>query len=305
MKRYQLFTYVALMVTSLLGVGCSSTNTPAGSAPVNATSTNTLTISPNAISVAAGGSTTISVSGGTAPYNFSAVNAIGSIYPSSANTAVYTAPATGATMAQVTVTDSAGNSTSSYITIGAGTGGTIGFGLSVSPLNGSVTPSGTLQLTASGGTTPYYYIVTTPNAGSFSSTGLYTAPSTAQTVSVTVYDSAGASVQTTIVVGVGGSTGGLANCSGTYLWSAGGYSGSLTIVQNTTTGQIAGGMTWDGYGGTDYVQGTCTSTSITFTPAGNGQTWTGTLYSNAANPTQVMWMGTISGASATWSAVRQ
>lgn len=304
MKRYQFFATVAVMMTALLGVACSSTNTPAGSAPLTGQSTNTLTISPNAISVAAGGSTTISVNGGTSPYQFSVVNGIGSIYQSSETSAVYTAPASGATMAQVTVTDAAGNTVSSYITIG-GTGGTTGLGLSVSPLNGTVTLGGTLQLMASGGTAPYYYIVTTPNAGSFSATGLYTAPNTAMTVNVTVYDSVGASVQTTIVVGSGGSQTNATVCSGTFVWSAGGYGGSLTIVQDSSTGKIAGGMTWNGYQGTDYIQGTCSSSGITFTPAGNGQTWTGTLYTSAANPSQVMWMGTISGANATWSAVKQ
>ncbi len=302
MKREQLISYLALMMTALMGVACS-TSTPSSSPSVAAAS-NTLTISPSTISVALGGSTTISVTGGTSPYTFTVVNGIGSIYPNSVNTAVYTAPASGATMAQVSVTDSAGNSSSSYVTIGSGTGTGTGLGLSVSPLAGTVTPGGTLQLYASGGTAPYYYIVTTANAGSFNSAGLYTAPATSQTVGVTVYDSVGASVQTTITVG-GTGTGGITTCSGTYAWSAGGYHGSLTIVQDTSNGTIAGGMTWDGYAGTDYVTGTCSSNSITFTPAGNGQTWTGTLYSNSSNSSQVIWFGTISGASSTWQAVRQ
>lgn len=296
MKTQNLFLTTLALAISLLGIGCSPTSSPSSSSSVTASSTLQLTSS--AYNIAYGGTATITASGGASPYTFSVVGSVGTIAPVTANTATYTAPTSGNTYVQINVLDATSATATLYLTLGSGgTGGTSTV-LNVSPLNSYVAPGGTLAFTVSGGTAPYYYVAT---AGSFSTTGLYTAPSTIQTVTATIYDSAGNSTQTSIYVGTTGSSGTYpGNCSGNFNLQIGTVQATLTLVEDTS-GNIAGSISFTGYNVTDAVSGTCTGTTISFIRMPSGQQWVGNLIVNSNNTSQTFMTGTVQTSAGTQS----
>jgi hypothetical protein len=203
-----------LMITSLVFsqaslIGCASSSSPSG-APATANAASTLTLTPQATSVAFGGSVAISVAGSTGSYTQATASA-GSVYPSSTpNVFTFTAPQSGVvasgTAATIQIVDSAGNSGTVSITISNSGSGTPTLGtLSLMASPSSVSLGGTSVITVSGGSGTY--VNATATAGTISSLSAtvysYTAPTSGNSnssVLITITDSNGASGYATLTI---------------------------------------------------------------------------------------------------------
>lgn len=314
-KTLNLMTGALAVLLMTANIGCSKDSGSGDSGASAAAVTNTISMSGVPTTVAPGGTVYLTPTGGSGTYTFNLVNSIGGTLsqPTGASS-IYTAPTTGGQTQQISIVDSAGQSVFFPITItGTSTGGTI----SVSPLNGTVVPGGALPFTVSGGTAPYNYSVI--SGGGYFSANTYYAPTTAQTVTVRIGDSAGASVQTNIsVTGSGTGTGTVPNCGGTYSLTVSGVTGTLSIVEDTS-GSIAGLITlptYDQYGNylgpqSAGITGSCSYTGaqgvMNFTNSFSHSVYSGTIYMNA-NTNKLAIFGnfvTTDRSSYSWSATQQ
>lgn len=176
--------------------GASASNS--ASVTVTGASSLSVTVSCSPSSIPADGKTTTtcsaSVSGGTAPYTYS--------WGSSSKTfGPHTTP--GTFTADVTVTDSkgvSGGGNGSYTVTG---GGQLAVSVSCSPSNVSPGGSSSCSASVSGGNGSYSY---NWNSGSTSSTSSYSNIQSAQTASVSVRDTAGATGSGSATISVNGST---------------------------------------------------------------------------------------------------
>ena len=158
-------------------------------APITITSP--LSLSPSAKSMAVNNTFSFTGVGGTTPYTYSIQSGGGSIDSSG----LYTAPA-AAGSAVVKVTDNLGATATANITINAA--------LAIAPsapTTSSIT--GSIFFSASGGVAPYVFSVSSGSGTIDSSSGSYTAPVGAGTDIVTVTDSFGNAVSTTVTVVTG------------------------------------------------------------------------------------------------------
>jgi hypothetical protein len=142
------------------------------------TVTAALAISPSSKTIAGGGATSFSASGGVSPYAYSLHAGGGSI---GASTGAYTAP-TSSGSATVRVTDALGNVSDAAVTIN----GVLG----LTPSTKTLAVGNSATFSAVTGVPPYAYSVTAGGGSIDSSTGVYTAPAAAGTATVRVTDSA-------------------------------------------------------------------------------------------------------------------
>ncbi|MBK9687026.1 MAG: hypothetical protein IPO65_04450 [Saprospiraceae bacterium] len=194
--------------------------------------------------VCAGGSTTISATGkgGVGPYTFAWSNGLGSGSSKSVS------PATTTTYT-VTTTDASGCSGTSQFTVTVDPLPVLTAGNDVSICNGQ---SVTLTVSASNGTPAYTFAWSTPPGGTGTSKTVN--PTTNTTYVITVTDSKGCTDTDDVMVSVGGSasasitgpnsvclgssitlTASGAGTGGSYAWSNGATTSSITISPTTTT----------------------------------------------------------------------
>ena len=194
--------------------------------------------------VCAGGSSTISASGkgGVGPYTFAWSNGLGSGASKTVN------PTTTTTYT-VTTTDAAGCSGTSTFTVTVDPLPVLSAGTDVNICSGQ---SVTLTVSASNGTPAYTYAWSTPPGGTGSSKTV--SPTTNTTYVITVTDSKGCTDTDDVIVTVGGSaaasitgpdnvclgssitlTASGAGTGGSYTWSNGATSASITVNPTTNT----------------------------------------------------------------------
>lgn len=147
-----------------------------------------LQISPVSQTIMTSGTLNMSSTGGVPPYFYSVASGLGSI---DSLTGLYTASATN-TVANIIVTDSLGNTSSSSITVTSA--------LSLNPATANLVVNGNQTFSASGGTGPYSYSILSGGGSINSSTGVFTAPATANTVVVQVTDSLSATATSSVTV---------------------------------------------------------------------------------------------------------
>jgi large repetitive protein len=301
-KQVNYFLFMPIAIAALfLNVACGSSNN-SSSSPVAAASVLGITASQS--TVAPGGSSTITVTGGVAPYTFtlsSSTGALGSINANSADSAIFVAPNSNSSVL-VTIDDAVGDVSSITINvITSGSGGT-GATLSVVQSSSTVALGGSDTLTVSGGSGTYTYSVITTGGGSFVN-NVFTAGSTPEVVEVEITDANNTSLSTEIEITVSSSSSGgtSANlsCEGNYTFDNGGPIVTLTIVDDPSTGTIAGSIL-TASGTTDSISGTCTSVgavnSINFTDATTSYKYTGSFFANSSVASQIFMSGTFVGA---------
>src|SRR5688572_10628667 len=122
-----LLSYLTVLMTFLFLTACgakSSGNSAGSTAPLDTgVAGQALVAASSSSSIAAGGTTTFSVIGGTAPYNWTVTSGGGTLNSSTGASVVYTASNT-AGLAYVTVSDSAGHTTSASVNVVGSTTGT-------------------------------------------------------------------------------------------------------------------------------------------------------------------------------------
>lgn len=112
-----------------------------------------ITVLPQSVSLAAGGSQTFTATGGTAPYTWSVSNAnLGNI---GLSTGIFTA-STPTGRVTITATDAKGNT---------GTATATGPFITVIPSTSTISASGTITFSASGGTTPHTFALSGATGG--------------------------------------------------------------------------------------------------------------------------------------------
>lgn len=284
---------VTCLVTTACGGGSSSdaSGDDGGGGASSTISLQDATVAPNA-------SVNLIPTGGVPPYTFTLQSAIGGTVVNNSTYATFTAGGTTGSV-RITVTDTANASVTATVTVAGAPGALV-----VSPLTATVAAGGSVNYVVSGGVPPYTY---TASAGTFVG-AKFTAPSSAQTVTVTISDSATHNVTATVTVtgGGGGTPPAAASCGGTYQLNLAGYPGTLSIVQSSS-GTIAGSIQLTGYGGAAAISGTCTAGgSITFTDLYSGSPYSGTYFVNPNTHKNVM-TGTFtqSGSTYSWFAIQQ
>ena len=203
-----------------------------------------MTISPTAISLSVGNTTTFTAAGGAGSFTWaSSDTAVGTI-GTSGTTVTFTALAAGTTT--ITLTDSDGNTKTAAVTVSAvGAGGT----LMIVPGAVLLNKSDTYQFAAYGGQQTYVWSSSNPSIGTIDTNGLFTAGTTDGIATITVTDTLGATdtssaevVASTInaspatatipvasnlsLVGIGG--------DGAYWWSSS-DAGIATVATQATT----------------------------------------------------------------------
>jgi len=269
--KMRISVIVTLVLTGIgLGFGFSncSPTTPAGSSLnasyglINATSAYSV--------LGVGMSDVITINGGVPPYTLKITSGPGSVSPATyGSTGTYLAPPTGSGSVQISIVDSSGNA------------GMLGFSLSgnstsvlntantalmISPQNPSVALNGSVTFNVTGGSGSYVYSVLTPGGGSFNGS-TFTAGSTNITVTISVIDSLGNNVQTSVLVGAGSGTTSLSDypanvnvsCTTTYSPSCG-TGTNIYYFQTDSQGNPSVRIARTGYGAFDtgYVSGTTT-----------------------------------------------
>ena len=193
----------------------------------------TVALSPNAVTLAAGGRQQFVPSGGGGVYTWTVSNpAVGSI----ANTGLFVANAAGTT--NVVVTDNAGRSTTAVVTVTT---------LTITPATGQVGVNQTLQISASGGAAPYTWISNNPAVASVgAATGLVTglAPGTVtftvrSATNVTLTSGTVTVVSTATAVNVAPATRALGKGTSAQLTASGGTPPYTWTAANTAVATIS------------------------------------------------------------------
>jgi plastocyanin len=283
--RFQLSILFVTLFTLMSNVACTKSSSSDDDSGGGTTAASVLSLADS--TVTAGSTTNLVPTGGTPPYQFTLQSTIGGTVTGYTTYATLVAGSI-AGMVGVTVTDSAGASALATITVTASSGSLV-----VSPLSTTVAPGGTVSYSVSGGTGVY---TITATAGSFSG-NVFTAPSTAQTVTITISDNGGHTVQATVYVQ--GSAASTASCGGTFALNLAGYPGTLYIVQDST-GHIAGYLSLTGYGYAAAISGSCSAGNISFTDLYSSSPYSGTYFVNP-NTNKTVMTGTFSDSSGTYS----
>lgn len=147
-----------------------------------------LQISPNLQTILTNGTLNMSATGGVPPYFYSLSSGAGSVDSLSG---LYTASGTN-TVANIIVTDSVGNTSSSTVTVTSA--------LSLNPLSTTLVVNGNQTFSGVGGTAPYVYSIVSGSGSINSVTGVFTAPAAAGTVVVQVTDALSATATSTVTV---------------------------------------------------------------------------------------------------------
>jgi uncharacterized protein YjdB len=147
-----------------------------------------LQVSPSMLTIMTSRTLNLSASGGVPPYFYSVTSGLGTI---DSLTGLYTAPSTN-TVANIIVTDSFRNTSSSSITVTSA--------LSLNPAIANLIVNGNQTFSVSGGTGPYTYSILSGGGSINSTTGVFTAPATAGSVVVQVTDSLSATATSTVTV---------------------------------------------------------------------------------------------------------
>lgn len=286
----RLAVWVLTLVAMSFSIACSSNSGSSGSA----TAASVLAVTPNPAVVAANGQLPITPTGGTPPYIFSLQSSIGgSLTLQSGTTTTFIAGPSGG-MTYLTITDSANQVIQLSITV---------TGLTVSPLNTTVAPGGTVSYIVSGGSGNYTYN-TTGSYGTFVGAVFTVAPATAVGTVITVQITDATSNQSvTATIDVSGtavsSTAG--SCEGNFALNLDGYPGTLQITEDAS-GNISGALAVTGYGYPAPIYGTCVSGTINFTDEYSGSAYTATYILNPNTNTTVFIGGTFTGGGI-WSAM--
>ena len=248
--RRTITTFILVALTAVTGafIACGATG---GGGDSEVETSSAVTVTPAASVVALGGSTTVTVSGGSGSY-VGASATEGTMTYVSNGVYIYAAPAS-VTSAAVTlgVSDSAGNVGYAYLTVGAS--GT----LSVSAAATSLALGASTTVTVTGGTGSYPTYSASQGTLTLSSTNtfVYAAPSSASSssVTITVYDSAGQVGYAYLTIGTTSSS--AYTCGGTYDAQIGGIPAVISLVGDSNH-YVAGYVAITGY----YypVFGTCT-----------------------------------------------
>ena len=183
--RYVVLAVVVLSICWL--TGCNLLNPP--STPQKTTSTGHLTLSafmPTA-TVGVNWNTSLTVSGGTAPYTFSVTSGnlpTGLLIRTSTGTISGTPQSSGSFAFTVQAVDSTGLTGTSAFNLSVSKATSVG--VTVTPASVSVTSSGTEQFTASVTNTSNVAVTWAASTGTISSSGLYTAPKVSANTNATV-----------------------------------------------------------------------------------------------------------------------
>lgn len=167
--------------TGTLGVTATDSAGSVGSGTITVIPA-AITLNPVDLTIAQGGSTTFTATGGTGVYTWTLSDtALGRII---STTGVFTAWYAAGTLT-VTATDTAGNTGTTNVTI-------VPTGLTIAPISLILNQGDTYTFTTTGGTDPYFYSSSNTAVGAIDlHTGTITAGTTAGTTTVTVTDSAG------------------------------------------------------------------------------------------------------------------
>ena len=178
------FLRLGLLVTfSLIIYSCGKTD---GFAPTTVL-TNSVTISPSAITVAVNNNLTFTATGGSGSNSYSIFSGGGTILSTTGN---YTAPTSPGT-AVVRVIDGQGHYADSIITINAT--------LQISPVNPSLSLSATQSFSSTGGVAPVTFSIVS-GLGTISAAGFYSASGTPGAAVIRATDSYGNTSDTTVNV---------------------------------------------------------------------------------------------------------
>jgi len=179
---------LSLLVLTLFTLSSLAVSMDSPSAP----STSKLTISPTTLPAAAQGkfySSTLSVSGGNAPYRFVMgwTPLPAGLTLSSSGTISGTPTVTGLFKIVLLVTDSSSTRSGGTLTLAVRSASTSSsVGISVSPASASVSSAGTQQFSALVSGTSNTSVTWSTSVGSISSSGLFTAPSVTTNTSATI-----------------------------------------------------------------------------------------------------------------------
>ncbi len=164
------------------------TDSSGGLVTATITVNSALQISPISQTMMTNATLNMSATGGVSPYFYSLSSGLGSV---DSVTGLFTAPATN-TMANLIVTDSIGNTSSSTITVTSL--------LSLNPGSVSLVVNDAQTFLASGGTPPLVYSLVSGAGSINSSSGLFTAPAVSGTTVIRVTDSLGATANSTATI---------------------------------------------------------------------------------------------------------
>ena len=237
------FTAPASTGTTIVRITDSIGNTSDSSVTINPS----LSITPTSAELAVNNNSVFAPSGGIPPYSFSVSSGSGSV---GATSGIYAAPA-AAGNANVTLSDSAGNTAVASITIRPA--------LSVGPGVVTLAVNNETPFLASGGVSPYVYSVAFGGGSIDPGTGLYTAPATSGSAVVLATDSLGntASASVTIkpALAISPTAAALGATGQTTFSATGGLAPyTFSVIGTGTIGATTGAYTAPGSFGTDTVR---------------------------------------------------